>query len=495
MQNIKNIVIVGGGTSGWSTAAYISNQLPNCKVTIIDQEGGMPIGVGEATILTFKTFMEGCGFNYWDWLNNIDATPKAGIVYPGWVRKDNTVWHPFNTSKTVVNSMRQYEMWTHNRDLDFKKYAISSYQTVVEHNTPSSSQAFHIDCIKFIKYVKERILGDIIYINKGVKTIHREGDKILKLELQDGNIVTADLFVDCSGFKNILTINPVKKDLYGRLFCNTAQSCHVEYNNRAKELHPYTKAVATDIGWIWVIPTRTRIGSGIVYDKNCVSDEQAKKCLQDFWKDHTMSDTHKHNWDPYYKEKIWESNVVSVGLSAGFIEPLESTGLALIHLGITRLVDKIKHYSFTDTDISHYNLEMTTAFEDAIDFVSMHYSKTERTEPFWQYVSENYKLTDRLKQIIEAHLNSDTLQISGIYENIKIFSPLNYTLWLEQLGYHKKVPITLRSGLDNTQIRAYLCAFSEIVEGTAHYNYKDAHTEVAMYEKYWGSPFKPLGFE
>ena len=226
MNSINSIAIVGGGTSGWSAAAYITNNLPNCKVTVIDKEISTPIGVGEATILSFKPFMEACGFDYWDWLNNIDATSKAGILYPDWIKEGNKVWHPFNTSATVVDGLRQYEMWTHNRDLEFKRYAITSYDSAVIHNTVEVDPgAFHIDCIKYVGYIKHRIQNRFIdHIPSSVKEVIRDGKKVTGLILENDQQIKADLYIDCTGFLNLLTESPVKNNLYGRLFCNTAQS-------------------------------------------------------------------------------------------------------------------------------------------------------------------------------------------------------------------------------------------------------------------------------
>ena len=493
MNSINSIAIVGGGTSGWSAAAYITNNLPNCKVTVIDKEISTPIGVGEATILSFKPFMEACGFDYWDWLNNIDATSKAGILYPDWIKEGNKVWHPFNTSATVVDGLRQYEMWTHNRDLEFKRYAITSYDSAVIHNTVEVDPgAFHIDCIKYVGYIKHRIQNRFIdHIPSSVKEVIRDGKKVTGLILENDQQIKADLYIDCTGFLNLLTESPVKNDLYGRLFCNTAQSCHVEYNDRSAELHPYTKAVATDVGWIWVIPTRSRIGSGIVYDKNCVTDKEAKNCLQNYWNElgHTVTETTTHKWNPYYKNNVWEENVVSVGLSAGFIEPLESTGLALIHLGITQLVDKIKYYNYSPVEVSRYNLEMITAFEDVIDFVSMHYSYTERDSKFWNHVRDNYQPSERLQWIIDNHINTDYLNKITTSEVCKVFSPMNYALWLEQLGYKKRNPIVLNTDVD---VRTCLIQYADVIEAYAHTSYSKSSAEVEKYENYWQSQFRPL---
>lgn len=491
MKTIRKIAIVGGGSSGWSAAAYMSNNLPHCEITVIDKEVSTPIGVGEATILSFKPFMDACGFDHWDWLNHLDTTPKAGILYPDWVRKGNTVWHPFRTSSMVVNGMRQYEMWTNNKDLDFKRYAVTSYDSAVTNNTVDATpQSYHIDCIKFVQYVKERLGNRINHVTSGVKEVTRNKNAVTSLLLENDQIVEADLYIDCTGFKNVLTENPKKNDVYGRLFCNSAVSCHVEYDDRSKELHPYTTAQATELGWIWIIPTRTRIGSGLVYDKNCVTEEQAREHLTNFWKDRKISKITKHNWDPYYKDEIWQDNVVSIGLSAGFIEPLESTGLALIHLGITKLVDKIKNYYYTDLECSRYNLDMKTAFEDAIDFVSTHYAHTERTEPFWQHVKENYKPSERLKTIIHNHVNLDFLNTSPLYEDTRIFTPLNYAIWLEQLGY-TKTPVKLMTDLDEVSVRNYLIYYADAVQSTIHSQHPDAVTEIEMYERYWQSPYRP----
>lgn len=492
MKFIKSIVIVGGGTSGWSAAAYIANNLPSCNITVVDQEISQPIGVGEATILSFKPFMDACGFDHWDWLNNIDTTPKVGIYYPDWVKKGNTVWHPFKTSLFVVNGIRQYEMWTHNRDLDFKRYAISSYDSAVVNKTVEPGhQAYHIDCIKFVDYVKDRLSRSVKHINSGVKTVNRGPLGIESLTLENNQQVIGDLYIDCTGFKNVLTENPVRNNVYGRLFCNSAMSCHVEYEDRRQELNPYTTAHATEMGWIWTIPTRSRIGSGFVYDKNCVTDEQAQEHLEKYWAGRKISKITKHNWNPYYKDEVWQNNVVSVGLSAGFIEPLESTGLALIHLGITKLVDKIKHYYYSESETARYNLDMKAAFEDAIDFVSMHYSYTERKEPFWQYVRDNYTPSDRLKEIIKNHINSDFVNTSGVFEDTKIFSPMNYTLWLEQMGYGKNPPAKLYTDFSRAQIRDYLIHFTDTVQKTEDVVFPNAVAEVEMYERYWQSPFRP----
>lgn len=494
MKFVKNIVIVGGGTSGWSAAAYITNTLPNANVTLIDKENGTPIGVGEATILSFKPFMDACGFDYWEWLNHVDTTPKAGILYPDWIRKGNEVWHPFTTSLPVLDGVNQYTFWSHNRDLDFKRYAIASYDSAVVNNTVNVSyQAYHIDCIKLVNYFKNKIsmYSNFKHIQSGVKEINRSKKAIDSLVLDNGQKIEADLFLDCTGFANLLTESPERVDVYGRLFCNSAISCHVEYTDRNEEIKPYTTAHCTEVGWIWIIPTRSRIGTGIVYDKNVTSKEEAQQVLENFWKGRTRSNFAYHKWDPYYKENIWEENVVSVGLSSGFIEPLESTGLALIHLGITKIVDKLKHYYYSSAEITRFNLEMVTAYEDAIDFVSSHYSYTERTEPFWNHVKENYKPSERLQAIIKNHKESDFINNNFLFEDLKIFSPTNYILWLEQLGYKKEKPIEFLFNLSPQEARRYLIEFVDVYQKNSHKHYLNAASEVNLYEDYFKSLFRP----
>jgi tryptophan halogenase len=433
MQRVTNITIVGGGTSAWLTAAFLSAR--GLNVTVIDKEIGTPIGVGEATLLGFASFMNDCGFEFEDWFTHCDTTFKAGISYPDWVTKDNEVWAPFNLSPLIDDSIRMQDAWSHAQNLDFKTRGTCMYEVSKQNKIDTSvmeTYAFHVDAGKLVTYIQDRIKHRCNLINSDVVSVIRNKNKVEGVKLKDGRLISSDLFIDCTGMNSI--INDVEyQSLYGRLFCNTALAHPVQYIDKQNEMHPYTKAVAVDHGWIWITPTASRIGSGLVFDKNITSVDIAKDFFVNFWDGRIDKDKIRVlDWTPQYTKTPWVGNVVSIGLSAGFIEPLESTGIALIISQARQLHDRIADFYYTDDSISLYNHQFTEGFESSVDFVSSHYSNTERTEPFWQNVKNNYVKTSTLQ------LKQDLLKSGPLYSEHKksghLFTGANWTTWLVALG-------------------------------------------------------------
>jgi len=430
---VNNITIVGGGTSAWLTAAYLS--IRGFNITVVDKEVGNPIGVGEATLLGFPSFMEDCGFKFEDWFTNCDATFKVGISYPGWITQDNEVWAPFYVSPLVAENMRMQDAWSHAQHLDINTRGTCMYELSKQNKIEVSlkeSYAYHVDAGKLVTYIQDRIMHRCEIIKSDVVNVIRNNNKVEGLRLKDGRLITSDLFIDCTGMKSI--INDVEyESLYGRLFCNTALACPVQYVDKQNEMHPYTKAVAVDHGWIWVTPTASRIGTGLVFDKNITSVDSAKDFFVNFWNGRVDKDKIRVlDWTPRYTKTPWVNNVVSIGLSAGFIEPLESTGIALICSQTKQLFDRIADLSYTNDSVNMYNYQFTEAFEGCVDFVSSHYSNTERTEPFWQNVKNNYVKTKNIE------LKEESIKLGPIYSEHKksgqFFTGANWTTWLFELG-------------------------------------------------------------
>ena len=252
MNVIRSICIVGGGTSAWLSAAYLSHNNPDVEVTVVDEKESKPIAVGEGTILGFSSFMEQCGFfDTGEWFSELDATYKVGVLFPDWATENKSVWHPFMTNVTLDTGVSNVDAWCKNKSYDFVEYALPMYHNSMENKIDTnegSSYSYHIDCGKLVSYIKRR---------SRVRHIQSGYDSSIK----------ADLFIDCTGFKSILKKND-KNDLTGRLFCDTAIATKVPYQNRSKELRPYTTCTAVDHGWIWRIPVRTRMGSGLVFNRN-----------------------------------------------------------------------------------------------------------------------------------------------------------------------------------------------------------------------------------
>jgi len=444
---ISSIVIVGGGTSGWLTAAYLSNACPEVSITVIDKEIGTPIGVGEATLLNFKPFMEECGFEVDDWFSKIDAGYKSGILFTNWCKSNHEIWHPFykgNRTVSIGNTKNKpvymHDVWSKAQHLDFKKYSLGYYEASIDHNVVDSSSlhnyAFHVDCGKLVTYIQEKIKDKINIIRSDVvNVVVNDSGGVKHLELKNGSTITTDLFVDCTGFKNLLRAPKKRVDLTDRLFVNTAVVCQVPYKDRPEEFKPYAVCDAVDHGWIWKIGVSSRIGSGLVFNRDLTSIDEAKQCFADYWKGRVDIDKIRViDWTPFYNKDQWEDNVVSIGLSAGFIEPLESTGIGLITAGITQLNNVVREQYYDQDNVDFFNLQMKLYFEDCVDFVSGHYANNNRTSKFWNFVKDKFEPSEKMKYFIE-HLADPTINIPYNGKFNLIFAGVNWSLMLLQLGY------------------------------------------------------------
>lgn len=433
------ITIVGGGTAAWMAASYLSRHHPNDQITVIDKEVGNPIGVGEATVLDFQPFMKECGFNINDWMPIVDGSFKSGIMFPNWKRKGNTVWHPFLT-QIEYQGFTQWDIWAQNQSNPFETHGLPML-SVSENNKVDLERldfyAYHVDCGKLINFMQEKIKNFITIIKSTVVEVKKDNNKIKELILANGDTHQSDLYIDCTGFLSLLK-EQKRINLEGRLFCNTAIAGHVPYIDKQKEFRPYVISEAVDHGWIWKIPTQSRFGSGLVFNRNITDVETAKDYFVEHWDHRITKDKLKViDWTPYYISNQWDENVVSIGLSGGFIEPLESTGLALMRKGIKRLSEATKLGTYDQYDIDLFNARMIKTYEDTIDFISMHYADTERDEPFWQYVKETHKKSNT-QIFFEKFLSNPQENFSQMnigQQEQKMFGTTNWLLWLIQLRY------------------------------------------------------------
>ena len=253
--------------------------------------------------------------------------------------------------------------------------------------------------------------------------------------LKNGDKITGSLFVDCTGFKGLLRTAKKRIDLSGRLFCDTAIACPVPYKDKSIEFKPYATCDAVDHGWVWKIGVASRIGSGLVFNRNITSIDEAKDYFVNYWDNRIdRNDIRVIDWTPFYNEDQWHGNVVSIGLSAGFIEPLESTGIGLITGGITQLSNAIQELCYSQDVVDYFNLQMKLYFEDSIDFVSMHYAKTNRTTKFWSWVKDNFKPSEKMEYYVEQLKDGNmTLPYNGRFNSM--FVGGNWTTMLAQMGY------------------------------------------------------------
>ena len=447
MKKVKEITIVGGGTAGWMTATWLVRRAAafhHARITLIDKEVPERIGVGEANLLNFNKFMQYCGFSDpTEWMEEVDATYKGGIFYPNWGKGGKTIFHPFGhfhfhtkTSDGAEFTIPYGDVLSANPDIDYPStlYFYPSLKDNKVQIKELEGYSEHIDCGKYVEFLMRHIKESegFTYINSTVNNINWEGDDITSLELDNGDTIESDLFIDCTGFRRLLSPNKKILDLSDRLFVDTAVAGRVEYIDKEEELHPHTTATATDHGWIWETPLTSRIGSGHVFNRHITEIDDAKESLVKHWNGRIKKEDLKTiHWDPVRVDKCWEGNVINIGLSGGFIEPLESTGIGFIISGIELLEDCALGGCYDWMDIKHYNMKMEQDYESAVDFVSMHYDYSHIQSPFWDHVRKTFKKCG-FQKMMEDSIRDPSYPTYKVLRH-GFFGGNNWAIWLHQL--------------------------------------------------------------
>ena len=450
MKTVKKLVIVGGGTAGWITASWFARRWKSLEVVVIDKSDPERVGVGEATLLSFPQVMREMGYEPHQWMNEIDATFKAGILFPGWGKEENNIWHPFgfgilgDSENPNIPRVPLYDVWSNYQDQREIKSISGLYgsamQNKIEPDYVRDTYAYQIDCGKLVKflqkntipYLKEYIQSDVIEIYRNGLSDDITRSSIKELVLDDGSRITGDLFIDCTGWKQMLVGNH-NVDLTDRLFIDTAFATKVEYEDKNKEMHPYTDCQALEHGWRWRIPTQSRIGTGYCFNRSITDPDIVADDFIKHW-DHRIEkkELRMLDWKPQYVKKFWDGNVVPIGLSAGFIEPLESTGLALMIRGCEFLEECMVDCVYSEYEKDIYNVRMKCAFESAVDYVNMHYSYCERKGKFWDYVRLSHEKSGMQKYMEDQINDPDSLTFQD-HRSSSFFGGSNWHVWLLQL--------------------------------------------------------------
>jgi len=428
-KKVKNITIVGGGTAGWLTAMYFARRISvhqcspcmpygdELEITIIDKEVPNPIGVGEATILQFGNFMENMGFTREYWMKELHAIYKGGILFSGWTDGSETdnVWHPFGFTDITYNKVKvsdvpkysescykvapMWDIWSKYRDKFNLIETLACYHSAMQNRVEMEKinvYADHLDASRLPIFCKKHTKDLVNHIESDVVDVIWNGEDVDHVVLKDGREIKSDLFVDCTGFAKLLSKdNKHDIDLSDRLYTNTAVAGRIEYQDRDTEMHPYTHACAMDDGWVWITPITSRIGSGMVFNRDITDIEDAKESFCNFWEGRISKDELKVlQWNPVMSSEPWRGNVVSIGLSSGFIEPLESTGIALICRGIEFIEETIKGGCYEKDEVAGFNSRMRGNYNNAADIVNIHYAYNKKDTPFWKYVQSKHQKSD-----------------------------------------------------------------------------------------------------
>ncbi|MBA4306561.1 MAG: tryptophan halogenase [Sphingopyxis sp.] len=403
---IERIVIVGGGTAGWMTAAALSHMLSGQKYAIhlIESEEIGTVGVGEATVPHIRFFNQKLGFDEADFMAKTKATFKLGIEFCNWGRSGDSYIHPFGAFGESIGGVAFHQHWARMHrstgghpieDYSLPVMAARAGRFSYPADDPDSllstySYAFQFDAGLYAKYLRAyaeergvtRHEGKIIDV-----ALESESGFVQSVKMDNGASLSADLFVDCSGFRGLL-IEGASQSGYENwqhwLPCDRAVAVPCA---TAGPLTPYTRATAQDAGWIWRIPLQHRVGNGHVYCSNYISDDAAATTLVDQLESAPLAKLNQLRFVTGKRRTQWSKNVVAIGLSAGFLEPLESTSIHLIQLAIGRLLEFFPDQSWDPALASEYNRLMDLEYERVRDFLILHYHATERDDtPFWNYV-------------------------------------------------------------------------------------------------------------
>jgi tryptophan halogenase len=402
---LRNIVIAGGGSAGWMTAAALCSLLKpkDVTITLVESDEIGTIGVGEATLPDIINFNRMLGVNEAEFMKATQATFKLGIEFIDWGRKGDAYIHPFSVHGVDMNGIDFHQYWLHDH-AGGNEYAIQHYSMcavaasrakfALPDPNPRSvlsyiRYAYHFDATLYARYLREyaeargvrRIEGKIQEVSQAPETGH-----ILALRLASGALVSGDFFFDCTGFRALIlekTLGVSYVDWSRWLPCNSAQAVPCRH---AGPLLPYTRATARTAGWQWRIPTQRRTGNGHIYCREFMSDDEAAAILLANLDGEPLGAPRQLRFTAGRRQTFWAKNCVAIGLAAGFLEPLESTSIYLIQEGISRFIALFPSASLPDVVRDEYNRHMRLKFEQVRDFIILHYYATERDDtPFWNY--------------------------------------------------------------------------------------------------------------
>src|SRR6476469_8627579 len=400
----RRIVIVGGGTAGWMTAAALSRFLSGWSITLVESDEIGTIGVGEATIPSIMMFNDALGINEAEFLSATGATYKLGIAFDGWGKPDEAYVHAFGLVGSALGVVPFHHSGRRGRDVGiaqqlghyiFHTIAIAGNRFAHVQRPPGSvlppmPYAYHFDASLYAKFLRGfaeklgvmRQEGKIVAVERNAIN----GD-VSGVVLANGNRVAGDLFIDCSGFRGLLIEQELEagfEDWTEWLHCDRAIAVPCA---RVEPLIPLTRVIARQAGWQWRIPLQHRIGNGHVFSSRRMNEDQATQILLANLDGERAGDPRTIRFTPGIRRKSWIRNVVAIGLSSGFIEPLESTSIHVIQTAINRLLELLPAGEVSDATREDFNTRTRLEMERIRDFIILHYHANQReNEPFWDHL-------------------------------------------------------------------------------------------------------------
>jgi tryptophan halogenase len=475
-EQIRKIVIAGGGTAGWMTAAWFSSLFKTTpiEITLIENDEIGTVGVGEATTPYIHTFNRWLGIDENEFLKFTRGTFKLGIQFVDWGATGSTYYHAFGANGRDFGSLPFHSVWLR-AALERDDEALSAYnlQAMASangkfmrpegKNSPLAelAYAFHFDASLYARFLRRmsekagvtRVEGKIHTVNM------REDGFISSLSLEGGQTIDGDLFLDCTGFRSLLLGEAMGvgfTDWSQWLPCDRALAVPTRREGAAA---PYTRSTCKEAGWQWRIPLQHRDGNGLVFSSAFQTEEKAVEVLREGLEGPALAEPRRIKFTTGRRDVFWQKNCVAIGLSAGFLEPLESTSIMLIQSAITRLQYLFPDGAFEAADIRDYNVQMAQEYDAIRDFLILHYKQTSRTDSeLWRYCSA-MPVPDSLQQRIDLFEARGRIPL-GAGDQFRI--PAWFAVMWGQ-GLRPRAPDPLSLAIDGDHLTRWLSETRDVI--------------------------------
>jgi len=406
-DRIRRVVIVGGGTAGWMSAAALARimgEVPDLAIELVESDAIGTVGVGEATIPQIVLFNNLLGIDEAEFVRATNATYKLGIEFVDWTRLGHSYIHPFGHYGIDMKGVEFHHHWLKGRALG-DRTPLDAYSLAVvagqqgrfihprpdQPNSPLSklAYAFQFDAGLYARYLRRLAeAGGVVRTEGRIVEVAQNAESgfVEAVVLESGRRVEGDLFIDCSGFAGLLieqALGAGFEDWSRWLPCDRALAVPCE---SSADMRPLTRSTARPGGWQWRIPLQHRTGNGYVYSSAHVSDDEAAATLLANLDGAPLAEPKMLRFTAGHRKHAWVKNVVALGLAGGFLEPLESTSIHLVQSGIARLMTLFPTRGFDQPEIARFNAQAAREYVDIRDFLVLHYRATERNDtPFWDY--------------------------------------------------------------------------------------------------------------
>ncbi len=482
-NNIKEIVIIGGGTAGWMSATYLAASLNfNVKITVIESADHGPIGVGEATIPTIKTeFFDRLGITEEEWMPKLGGTFKLGIKYGNWKTPQEQggdhYYHVFGEIP-LIDEVPLSSVWVKNflEGKTKKSFAHSCFASSVafdNHLSPKllddtkvQHYAYHFDALMLAAYLREwgKARGVRHVIDKLTHAEQDEQGNITSVTGVSGQKYTADFFIDCSGFAGFLIDKVYQEPIISfddYLLTDRAIAINIPDEPNNRDIRSYTSATAMKAGWTWEIPLYKRSGNGYVYSSKFISDQEAQdEIVQFFGKRAEGMNMRPIKFQSRRHRNSWIKNCVAIGLSSSFLEPLESSTIYFIYATLYQLVKAFPQKNIDPVLRDKFNAKINYMVDDNRDFIAMHFKTAQREDtPFWRANKYETVIPASLELILKKQksglpIKRPTVDNNNIYPTFKslfqnFWTETNYQCILSGVGYYPNNPYPLLNYRDD----------------------------------------------